>query len=348
MPAGDGRVVHIHSEQATSWNGQANYWESINQAQVTEMLSAGLLSLTNTATLADAWRAILPGYASGQKIAIKVNFNNMPDNAACDATTPAIDAVIEPVNAIIAGLVTMGVAESDIGVYDAMRRIPDRFVNPCSYADVQFFDKYGSCPRREIAGWGGEPVQFSAGISSTQYIANPLVNAAYLINVPILKAHSCQGVTLGFKNHYGTIDNPGGLHPYSFVNDQCGVEYQYTSERNPLIDIMRHPHVGPKTVLTVGDGLLGCREGENRPPSPWASFGYQAPNSLFLSRDPVAIDCVMHDFLRYEHEIEWITFLPEAGRYLALAAAAGLGICEHVDDPHTQAYAAIQYIYQNL
>jgi hypothetical protein len=335
----------VWSSTATSWNGQTQFWSYVNQPQVTAMVNDGVTTLTNTNTVADAWRAIIPGYTTGQKIAIKVNFNNMPDSAGCGATVSDIDSVIEPINAIIAGLISMGVAENDIWVYDAMRRIPDRFVTPCPYPNVQFFDKFGGCSRRQVAGWGNYTVTFSSGISSVQHIAVPLLNAAYLINVPIMKPHFCNGVTLGFKHHYGTIDSPGDLHRYSFVS--CDGT-QYSADRNPLVDIMRDPNVGPKTVLTIGDGLLCCREGENRPPTAWASFDYRPPNSMFFSRDLVAIDCVMHDFIRYEHNIEGITFYPQSGRYLELAANAGLGTCEHVANPHSDSYSTIQYIRHNI
>jgi len=62
------------------------------------------------------------------------------------------------------------------------------------------------------------------------------------------------------------------------------------------VDIYRSQHIGPKTVLTVGDGLFAAID-FNSAPQTWTTFGDQLPNSLFFSVDPVAIDCVMHDFV---------------------------------------------------
>jgi uncharacterized protein (DUF362 family) len=46
-------------------------------------------------------------------------------------------------------------------------------------------------------------------------VVTDVLRNATLINMPIMKGgHPIAGVTLGFKNHFGTIDNPGGLHTY--------------------------------------------------------------------------------------------------------------------------------------
>ena len=48
----------------------------VNQNVVNDMVDQGMMALTGTATVADAWRTLLPGYQTGQGIAIKVNLNN--------------------------------------------------------------------------------------------------------------------------------------------------------------------------------------------------------------------------------------------------------------------------------
>jgi hypothetical protein len=156
-----------------------------------------------------------------------------------------------------------------------------------------------------------------------------------------MKKHSHAYVTLSFKNHYGTIETCRDVHDPTFPGTSV-----YRSDYNPLVDIYRHPHVGAKTVLTVGDGLFGNRQDQMSPPAPWVTFGGQAPNSLFFSRDPVAIDCVMYDFLAAEAGVP-----AGADDYLALAAGAGLGTFEHrapgVDNPAGW-YSLIDYVYLDL
>jgi len=90
-------------------------------------------------------------------------------------------------------------------------------------------------------------------------------------------------------------------------------------------------------VLTIGDGLYGARiNNYDEVPSPWPTFGNNSPNSLFFSIDPVAIDCVMYDFLDREGGVP-----NGSDDYLKLANAQGLGTFEHWDGSHQ--YHAIDY-----
>ncbi|HEX7588927.1 MAG TPA: hypothetical protein VF478_11470, partial [Anaerolineae bacterium] len=125
-------VAHIHCLNATNWTGQTDYWDHVNQPVVNDMVDHGLMAVTVAPTVDDAWRAILPSYATGQAIAIKVNFNNNGDGK--------IDACFQTLNAVVRGLKHIGVRENDIWVYDAIKTIPDRFVNGCLYPGVVYFD----------------------------------------------------------------------------------------------------------------------------------------------------------------------------------------------------------------
>ncbi len=86
-----GRVTWMWDANATSWDGSSNYWWSDaynNQATVDSMLSKSLLALTGEITDAGAWAALFKyfneqhgrgsvGYTSGEKIAIKINLNQV-------------------------------------------------------------------------------------------------------------------------------------------------------------------------------------------------------------------------------------------------------------------------------
>ena len=72
------RVVHVWDNQATSWNFSTGwYGDYISQSRVNTMTNQGLMALTNTGTVANAWLSLLPGYSAGKGIAIKINFNNV-------------------------------------------------------------------------------------------------------------------------------------------------------------------------------------------------------------------------------------------------------------------------------
>jgi hypothetical protein len=333
------KVVHVHAAGATSWDFQTGwYGDYVDQDLVYEMVDLGVMRVTGTDSRAAAWWNLIPNYIPGQRIAIKVNLNNA---RSVDDSDNGIDALIEPVNAVIRGLKDIGVAESDIWVYDAVRSIPDRLRNGCDFPNVQFSGRdvnsqgFSETGRVTFAPPpDGPPLE-------NQRISNALVNADYLINMPIMKPHGGAGVTLSFKNHFGTVESCRDLHVYAGLSSE-----DYRSDYSPLVDIYKNPHFVDKTVVTIGDGLYGSRGDQGSEPEPWITFGNQAPNSLFFSKDPVAIDCVMYDFLDVETGVR-----AGGDDHLALAAQEGLGVFEHrapgASSPE-EWYSQIRYLYLEL
>ena len=110
-------------------------------------------------------------------------------------------------------------------------------------------------------------------------VCNALANATYLINMPIMKKHAFSGVTLGFKNHYGSFDQCSYTHWSITLDDP-----NYSSTYNVLVDIFNNQHIRNKTVLTIGDGLYGARVNNySEEPTRWTSFANESPNCLFFS-----------------------------------------------------------------
>jgi hypothetical protein len=299
------------------------------------------MALTGKMSAEEAWRAILPNYQPGQKIAIKVNFNN---TWACQDVDARIDALPHPVNAVVSGLELIGVARSDVCVYDAIRAIPGYFAASC-LDGISLYDGSSSGVCRNPAGFSytsASRVEFNPPIGVTPpevYVTNVLMNASYLINMPIMKAgHPIAGVTLGAKNHFGTINSPSSVH--TLVNVVGGTA---RDDYNPLVDFFRSPLIGGKTVLTVGDGLFAARV-FNQAPQTWTTFGSKVPNSLLISRDMVAVDCVMRDLLSAE---VGSALTAKANNYLRLAGQAGLGVFEQGNPwqmPYGSGYSQIQYL----
>lgn len=328
-----GRVVHVHDEEATDWDFATGwYGDYVDQEVVTAMMNVGLLALTGTQAVHDAWEVLIPDFAPGEKLAIKVNFNN-----AMEPPGNAIDAIIEPVNALIGGLIDYGCAASDISVYDVTYAahagvIPQRFIDGCDYAGVNFVAYVGNPDPYSATQFVHFDPPSGPGISDRP-LANVVVEADYIINIPIMKRHDYAGVTLSFKNHFGSISRCDYLHNYVFPGYP-----NYTPDYSPLVELYMNEHIGGKTVLMVGDGIFGNWEHLWSPPSPWSTFGEDAPNSLFLATDPVAFDCVMADFIGFEGSVP-----ATADDYLMLASAAGLGVFERAVT--SGEYSIIDYEY---
>jgi uncharacterized protein (DUF362 family) len=355
-------VVHVRSSNATSWNGTGYFYNAVNQNAVDAMIQTGLKRLTGATSWADIWGVLfgtvrVGGYAPGQKIAFKVNLNNnRTSDTSCDTHGNVIDALPQPLLGAIRGMVAAGVQPSDIVIYDSIRDVPSYLRNPilAAYPGVQFVGT-GNCPGVTGPAHGKDPslaVQFHDPNHYLQArsLANVLYDATYVVNVPILKRHSGDGaipVSLGFKNHFGSLDRISGngnddLHLYVSTTGS-----QYSAAYNPLPDIYLNDNIRKKTALTLGDGLFGAFGVGNDAAMSWSVFGGPA-NSLFFSADPVAIDCVMVDFI----VAQGLVTKAHAYDYLFYASQVGLGLCEgtHASPggnplqlPYGSGYTTIRY-----
>ena len=350
------RVVSVHDADATDWtfactgsgDCPAYYGDNayVDQTVVDNMVATGLKALTGETGLSDAWRKILPEYRTGEIIAIKVNFNDsiMGGGISGYADNDAyVDALPQIINSLVAGLVEIGVRQSDIRVYDVSRYITDRFRARVAYDDIQYFDGHGNGGNVQAATFDSTDPAAKVDFAGTSYsgnhrVADILLEAEYLINVPIMKRHGGAGITLALKNHLGSIDGfyTGGhtMHKYFYLGGSA-----YESTTNPIVNINSNPHIRDKTVLIVGDALYGGWRSNNTPPEQWDSFEGDSPNMLFFAGDPVAIDSVMFDYLTREGSVN-----PASQDILVVAAEAGLGVHERWDDKDNRQYQTIDYI----
>lgn len=338
-------VVRVHSDQATSWDfGSTWYGDYVNQQVVNSMMAAGLKKLTGQPDPHAAWRIIMPGYAPGRKIAVKINLNN----AVKDDNDYYIDALPQVAIALVKTLCEdYGVAQQDIMIYDALRPMPGRFYTPvaAAFPSVGLYDNGAGYAPQQARFNHIDPslrLTFSQpGLVGERWLTDLLFQAAYMINMPILKKHGWAPVTLGFKNHFGSTDKLGNLgigdDPHIYINPN---EPAYDPATIPLVDINANPNIHGKTVLTIGDGLFGASS-VGAKPQPWATFGGMPPNSLLFSRDAVALDCVMVDLLREEFGIEG--FPPDSAYdYLVSAEQRGMGVFEK-GDPWGAGYNKLKY-----
>ncbi len=371
-----GRVVWVHNPKATDWDGSTGRWwdeNNTDQNTVDRMMSKSIRTLTSEPNDTDAWDALFRhfngtkkkenvGYQAGEKIVIKINLNNKGNKI--DTQNPNyIDASPQMVRSLLRQLVhRAGIAQSAITVYDAKRPLVtgnpdiDCVYNCChpEFPEVNYKGGEGYPPGSypEDVVWVPNAITYSRGYTDPDPRRLPqcVLDAEYLINMAILKRHQrATAVTLCFKNHFGTIGSPPGLHDqgYWLKNMKMG-------SYDLLVDIAGHESIGGKTVLYIIDGLYGGKNAVSVP-TKWASkpFNDDWPSSVFVSQDPVAIDSVGLDFLRAEWPLK-----KNADNYLHEAALVNdppsgtfydpehdgtrlesLGVHEHWNNPAAKRYS---------
>jgi len=290
------KVVEVQSDNV--WEGEA-----IKTEVVRSMMVKGMQSLTKRNKLEDAWKEFV---VSDDIVGIKIN----------PLAGPVLSTHRVVVDEIIAGLISAGVQENNIIVWD---RFEEHFKRAgyeinlsetgsrCYATDGQgpgydekiFYKTYeDAANRRDENGMRS----FFSKIVTEQ--------VTKIINVPVLKQHAVSGVSLSLKNlAFGSVNNTIRFHPNPI---NC----------NPMIaDICSQPVIKDKLVLNIIDGLLGCFDGGPgyKPEGTWRY------NSLLFSADPVAIDRVgleIIDAKRKEAKLEPMITL---AKYISTAWRLGLG-----------------------
>lgn len=321
-----GRVVWVWDAEATDetcTNTAGDYWfENTNAGVVENMLTSGIMNLAGAENPVLAWNAIFRhfnsehgkgnvGYTPGEKVYIKINITN----SCCSVTGTEkfqdferMDATPELVLAMLKNLIEFaGVAQSDIYCGDPFRTFHDLYWDMCHsvYPDVVYTDGIGINGRHQTVPTNDQKVIFSDGVNQVR-IPQEYVESAYFINMPCLKSHDSGGISLGAKNHQGSIlqDGVGSdgqsayLMHYTFP-DQNDTPDSYRH----LVDYMGHEELGGKTLFVVVDGIWAGKSWEGYVEK-WTitPFNNDYPNSLLLSQDLVALESVGWDFLLAEYE----------------------------------------------
>jgi uncharacterized protein (DUF362 family) len=333
------RVVSVHDSKATNWDYQTGYyWQYIDQKVVDDMVAQGVEALTGKDSIKGAWKDLIP-YKPGDDIAIKCNFNN----SQSDDYNNKMDVDAETVNAVVAGLQLVGVPPEHIWITDPSKVVPKKVRERMRTPGVQFASATGSkdVPNYHIIDYveANSPDASVAQCPAGEKIrpSKVLVDAEHLINIPLLKSH-IKYITGALKNHYGSViykDNDRwSMHAYFEEGGKRSVSEM--EQTNILADINNNPNIRDKTRLILGDGLFGNPHGHLQPPERWAIFGNDDPNMLFFSRDPVALDSVMMDYIVAERG-------PQEHEHLHAAMALGLGVHDHWDSFEHKHYHLIDY-----
>lgn len=334
-----GRVAWAHAPGAAHWQGEwksldSPWWldENTDQQKIDEMIGNVLLTLSGEKEYTKAWKRIFEyynkskeGYKEGEIVAVKINMNstNRPQR-----TTNYTDVAPQTVYSLIEQLVNnAGVPERCIIIYDAKRYVlvdvmkkiwadfPDvRFMQEKDFTDEQKHPVYNDHSRFERPDWI-KVLTYSNGIDypKATRIPKQIVEAKYLVNVAMLKAHSYPysnmeggdegqtAVTLTGKNNFGSIEGPSDLHGVINTNRE-GTSCAYS----PLVDLASSPYLGAKTILYLLDGLYCARKHSSYavhfPNAPFFNKIYpyanpEWPSCLLASLDGVALDSVGLDIL---------------------------------------------------
>jgi hypothetical protein len=339
-PLGQGRGIHpgrvawIYDPNATNWTGFGPpYWYDdtcTDQAVVDDMLSKAVRALTGKGSDAEAWDAIFRsfnqhqgkgdvGYTPGEKIAIKINFvlmYNVNDGAKpsswWDNRHNQIDNSPQLARALLKQLIDVaGVSPNDISIGDPSQGMPNYWYNMVSAQCPGVI--YLTKPHYTLAGrttvtfdhnapfyWSDPVSSHFNGVTRQDYIPTHFAQADYFINFPILKSHNDSAITLSGKNHYGSLRIPTASGYYNMHYSRV-TESPHMGHYRATVDLMGHPKLGGKTLLTLIDGLYAGRSWDSQP-TLWYKepFNGDWPSSIFLSQDQVAVDSVAFDFMDYE------------------------------------------------
>jgi hypothetical protein len=365
-----GRVVWGHDTKIASWDGKTGFWwedQYNNQKETDKLLAQTLFSLTNTKGEKKSWDALFrfynktktkvdAGYQSGQKIAIKINMNNVDAHESNNR----INANPQLVLSLLSSLISEGgVPQEQITVADPSRFITNNIFDKChaAFPNVRFVDHNGG-DGREKATFTKNGFQYSFDFDrQTRGLATCFVEADYVINMALMKGHVSQGVTLSSKNFFGCVDIETdwrkNAHGSGFSQNREG-KRQYSV----YPDFIGHKDLGAKTILFLIDGIYGNKFVDGIPEFRWAltPFNNQWPNSLFASQDPVAIESVVLDFALTEWpDAPDMMYSDHAMEEMALAnnppsgvkydperdgtILASLGTAEHWNNPIDKKYS---------
>ena len=299
----------------------------------------------------DAWDAIFRnfnqqmgngdvGYTPGEKISIKINMtlthNSNPSNMI--KSPGYIDNIDNSPQLAIALLKQLtddlGANPGDISIGDPTRIMPNYWYNivepNCPGVVYLTNDGYPGSGRTIVSYDYSAPFYWSdpcdahwVGVTQDDYIPTHFSQADYFINFPILKSHDASGITVGGKNHYGSlIRNPADFGYYSMHWSRVSAsESPGMGRYRAIVDLMGHPKLGGKTLLSLIDGLYsGVSWWSGAVKWDMDPFNDDWPSSIIVSQDQIAADSVANDFLY----TEWTNYprMSGADDYLHEAALA--------------------------
>ncbi|MCZ7557594.1 MAG: DUF362 domain-containing protein [Bacteroidia bacterium] len=244
-----GRIAIVHHP------GAVLGFNSVDEQVVQGMFDQGIMQLAGIYTSpAAALASFFPGLTVNSRVALKPNFLNSVVPTRKELTK----AVINRLRQMLGGFPAANITVYERHSFSSVGYTTGYFGHNVNLVYDASFPNLGYTIHCD-----GKDRPYSASLH----------NADYLINMPVLKDHSCSSslnLTLAFKNHMGTV-NPGGS-----LGIHCN--------KNAVLDIMASSVMRAKQKLVILDALYAVYNG-GPGGNPQAT-----PNKILLSQDPVAID----------------------------------------------------------
>jgi uncharacterized protein (DUF362 family) len=244
-----GKIVIVENPKAVLG------YNNVDQTAVQGMIDQGIMQFTGvTSSPADAFASLFPGLTTSKKIALKPNFLNSIVPTRKEVTKAVITRLLQMLGGFPAQNITVYERHtfSSVGYTSAFFGVPVNLV---------FDDSFPNLGYTILCNGKNRPYSKS------------LHDADYLINMPVLKDHSCStalNVTLAFKNHMGSL-NPGGS-----LGIHC--------DKKAVVDVMADSVMTTKQRLVILDALYAVYNG-GPSGSPQAT-----PCQIMFSQDPVTTD----------------------------------------------------------
>mgnify|MGYP000903937011 CR=1 FL=1 len=283
-------VVEVHRPGITDENNRPD------PAGVQEMLDKAMYEFTGETSRRDQWARYI---SKEDVVGLKVN----------GLGGPRLSTKTELINAVIKGLLELGVKENNIIIWEDREMCIKSFGMPENMGDTGIRVCRTDHPS---IGWDEEELVFGSIRANISKILTRQITA--MINLPIMKDHCFSGSTLSLKNISHGITNRSG----KFHTDHC----------NPFIaEVNATPVVQKKYRITILDAFQGCFD-KGPEFHPGCTYNY---DSLYIAIDRVALDTI--GTIRVEAARQEKNLLPlaEDNRppdYIAQAANLGLGTNE--------------------
>ncbi len=325
-----GRVVWVQNFNATKWDGETGKWwhePNIDQPTVEKMLSQTMQTLTGANADAEAWDKLFRdfnkshgrgdrGYRKGEKIAIKVNMN--PDERTGEWTNAGFPSPHVAYAMMQQLIEKAGVPGECIIITDPSRPIKEMLTSKIradarpDYQKIVIADRVGGENTHILAEPDlNVPVNFEiphadGTVEKAQlFLPKVYTSADYLIDYCVVRPHRVFGLTLCFKNHFGSVYN---VQKKAFSPDilHCFAIWDYPTpythgHYNGLVPLLGHKDVGGKTLLYFAEGLYTSpNQGTGTKVVRWKTYGDRWFSSMLASQDPVALDSVGLDLVTTE------------------------------------------------
>jgi len=351
-----GRVVWVHNPDATNENcTNANlndaYFLSKNtdQAAVDQMFSEAIKKLSGKETEKEAWEAIFTyfnnnhgkgdvGYKTDETIFIKVNavtaYNGATANGGKQPASQPIeyDTTPQTILSMLRHLVNVqGVPQKNIYVGDPLADLWDHMYQyfHAEFPDINYVSKRNVANRYKLVKSTEVGINYSDRGKVMTNLPNhvhsffkEMMDADYLINIPVMKGHRWGGITFCAKNHFGSNTSDGswqlhkGLMDGNDDYDEEGRRYDYKLYR-VMVDLMGNKYLGGKTLIYFMDALWSTSHEHQRPQKFQSSpFNNDWSSSIMVSLDPVAIESVCLDMMQKEFSEEDLTTSPPRYTYV--------------------------------